>query len=288
MTILSVLIPVYNSAQTLQETLDSVKTSYNHEIIIIDDCSDDNGKTHALLERLAEKHTVLYQEKNQGPGAALTRGAQVAKGKYLMQLDSDDILTEGALDKLIGYLEDNPGVDVVWGDLITFGDVESKKAMAPALDPWYVTYLNNMPCCAMMRRTAFDKAGGWRIQTKGGYHDWGMWIALSLVGSKGVKLPFVMLKYRVSSSSLFLSTKKKYLSRRQTTLAAFKGELGPHRRKHYLRSQAPWRLKLLLPIYLRLPIEDYKKSRYAKALAAKYWFKDEDAYQARLNEARAE
>jgi len=86
----SVVIPTYNRASLLSETLESVwrQTFTDFEVIVVDDGSSD--KTLEYLASLGNKVCVLTQ-KNLGPGAARNRGAKEAVGDYLAFLDSDDV-----------------------------------------------------------------------------------------------------------------------------------------------------------------------------------------------------
>lgn len=86
----SVIIPTYNRAALVQETIDSVlKQSYqNYEIIVIDDGSTDD--TEHQLKRYGEKITYVRQD-NHGLNAARNRALDIAQGEYVGLLDSDDL-----------------------------------------------------------------------------------------------------------------------------------------------------------------------------------------------------
>jgi len=90
--LISVIIPCYNSAQTLEKTVQSVQLqSYkNWEVIIINDGSTDNSPQ--LADQLAELQGIqVIHSPNQGVSAARNLGASLAKGHYLAFLDADDI-----------------------------------------------------------------------------------------------------------------------------------------------------------------------------------------------------
>jgi glycosyltransferase involved in cell wall biosynthesis len=87
---LSVIIPIYNEARTLQEILRRVRaTGLADEIILVDDCSQDG--TRAQLESLREQVgiKVILHEKNRGKGAAVRSGIQAAGGEILLIQDAD-------------------------------------------------------------------------------------------------------------------------------------------------------------------------------------------------------
>jgi glycosyltransferase involved in cell wall biosynthesis len=87
---LSVIIPIFNEARTLQEILRRVRaTGLADEIILVDDCSQDG--TRAQLESLREQEgiKVILHEKNRGKGAAVRSGIQAAGGEILLIQDAD-------------------------------------------------------------------------------------------------------------------------------------------------------------------------------------------------------
>ena len=105
MTQLSFVIPAYNASTTIARCLDSI---YNlalaeseFEVICIDDCSKDN--TIAIIEEHAKLHsniTLLRQTENHRQGAARNNGVAIAKGKYIVFVDSDDETDTGVLEAL--------------------------------------------------------------------------------------------------------------------------------------------------------------------------------------------
>lgn len=282
--ILSILVPVYNSAATLRETLVSVTSSYEVEVVLSDDCSPD-AATQILLDELeAEGYTVVRAAVNAGPGAALNIAAAASTGRYIMELDADDLVAEGAIDRLIEELEADPELDLVWGDTSTFGDSSYRKVMVPHLDPWYVCWYNGMPCCAMMRRSAWEKAGRWP-EDRRGFQDWAMWIAMGMSGARGRRLDMVMLHYRVQATGMFKSTKSRHAEIRKATMEQFEG-IYPFRRRAWLRSRAPLSVRLLLPLTPLLPVNSYVRSRLVKAMVTGLWMRDWGSVKGRLAEAR--
>ncbi|KKR07418.1 MAG: Glycosyl transferase family 2 [Candidatus Peregrinibacteria bacterium GW2011_GWC2_39_14] len=89
---LSIVIPVYNEAKTLEKLLAAVMSvdlgTLSKEVIIVDDCSIDG--TRDILNKLPQSvYRVLLQEKNQGKGAALRRGFKEATGDFILVQDAD-------------------------------------------------------------------------------------------------------------------------------------------------------------------------------------------------------
>ena len=113
---LSFVIPAYNASTTIVRCLNSICSlplnECDFEIICIDDCSNDN--TIAIIEEYAKLHSnikLLCQEVNQRQGAARNRGVSIARGKYIMFVDSDDEIDKGVLDAL--QLAEDNNLDMV-------------------------------------------------------------------------------------------------------------------------------------------------------------------------------
>ncbi len=102
----SIIIPAYNRAYILPETIQSIQDqSYtNWEVIVVDDGSKDN--TRELIESLSlEDNRIRYVfQQNAERSAARNNGADHALGNYLMFLDSDDKYTAGHLEKLKAFI----------------------------------------------------------------------------------------------------------------------------------------------------------------------------------------
>lgn len=110
----SVVIPVYNVEDFLEECLDSIvnQSLKDLEIICVNDGSTDNSLD--ILNRYAEKDdrfTVISQE-NGGHAVATNRGMELAKGEYLYLMDADDILKWNALEETV-RVADEKNVDFV-------------------------------------------------------------------------------------------------------------------------------------------------------------------------------
>ncbi|MBI2588571.1 glycosyltransferase family 2 protein [Candidatus Berkelbacteria bacterium] len=111
---ISVIIPVYNEKNTILEALKRVlDVNLDKEIIIIDDGSIDG--TRQILKKL--KHSgvrIIYQEKNQGKGAALKRGIAEANGDYVVFQDADLEYDPGDFFNLLGPVKKS-GALAVYG-----------------------------------------------------------------------------------------------------------------------------------------------------------------------------
>lgn len=112
--IISIIIPIFNSAKYLDKCLTSIinQAIKNIEIICVDDGSTDNSIN--ILENFKKQYEHIYiiRQKNLGPGCARNNGLKVAKGKYLVFIDSDDFIEPNLLEETISELEIN-NADIV-------------------------------------------------------------------------------------------------------------------------------------------------------------------------------
>lgn len=105
--ILSIIMPVYNRESTVERTAEAVLSQHYNplELILIDDGSTDRSRD--ICRKLAEEHkdVICIRQENKGPAAARNRGLEVASGKYIAFVDSDDIPEPDMYDALIGEIE---------------------------------------------------------------------------------------------------------------------------------------------------------------------------------------
>lgn len=125
---LSVIIPVYNTEQYLRECLDSVLSQgmENMQVICVNDGSTDASLS--ILEEYQEKDSRLFivSQENQGLSGARNTGIKNAGGKYILFLDSDDMLHENALEEIVNALENND-VEILMYDSDCIYETENLK-----------------------------------------------------------------------------------------------------------------------------------------------------------------
>lgn len=106
---LSIVIPIYNGADTIKRCLDSIWSQElpenDFEVICVDDCSTDN--TRELLADIQREHSqlrVLMNKENLRAGGARNHGVREAKGDYIVFIDADDLFYKDALRFVRNYL----------------------------------------------------------------------------------------------------------------------------------------------------------------------------------------
>lgn len=115
--LISVIVPMYNTESYIEKTVLSIinQTYQDVEIILINDASTDQTLEIAKAFKKKYQNIVLLEQKvNKGVSAARNLGLKVAKGKYITFVDSDDLLTKHALEKMI-YTAKQNDADLVLG-----------------------------------------------------------------------------------------------------------------------------------------------------------------------------
>ena len=110
---ISIIVPVYNVEEYLEECLESIRkqTYQDIEVILVNDGSTDGSQ--AICERYCQmdKRFRLINQKNQGQSVARNHGVKESIGEYIMFVDSDDVVSLGMLEQLMKYMSN--GIDIV-------------------------------------------------------------------------------------------------------------------------------------------------------------------------------
>ena len=108
--LVSIICPVYNSEQYLKDMLNSVQnqTYENWELLLIDDASDDASVEiiHAYAQD-DSRIQLIRLEKNQGAAVARNKGMELAKGKYIAYIDSDDMWYPQKLERQLQFMKEH-------------------------------------------------------------------------------------------------------------------------------------------------------------------------------------
>ena len=193
---ISVLIPCYNCATTLKRAVESVlnQPGVDIEIILIDDAStDDTGR---LMDELATHYAnicAVHRKENGRIAAALNNGAEVAKGRYIVRLDSDDWLEKGCLARMLAAIEANPKVGFVYGCRKYYGR-RSDTYIPKAFNRADFDVHNAAGYCYLFRRDVWDMGIRWEaLGTFGGavidLEDWQHLLKMMNAGLEGMALP---------------------------------------------------------------------------------------------------
>jgi hypothetical protein len=134
---------------------------------------------------------------------------KAAKGRYLVPLDADDQLTPGFVETLLPAIESNPSAAYAhcWAEL--FGNVSAVFATRP-FNPYWITRLDSVIGCVLMRKEAWDAVGGYDETMVGEPEDWELWLRLMAEGWDQVLIPEPLFRYRKHGVTLGIEGEIKY------------------------------------------------------------------------------
>ena len=108
--LISIITPLYNSEEFILDMIKSVQaqTYQNWEMIVVDDCSQDGGPNIVKkISKTDERIKLISQKQHSGPSAVRNVAIELAKGRYLAFLDSDDLWHEQKLNKQLNFMKKN-------------------------------------------------------------------------------------------------------------------------------------------------------------------------------------
>ena len=122
MPTVSIIVPVYNSKEFLPECLSSILCQHysDIEVLLIDDGSTDGSGQLCDNYSAEDKRIRAIHKKNGGVSSARNIGLEKATGEWVMFLDSDDLLTEDAIENLMRDVNDD--IDMSYGGLRKFNE----------------------------------------------------------------------------------------------------------------------------------------------------------------------
>jgi glycosyltransferase involved in cell wall biosynthesis len=202
----SIIIPCYNHGPMLREALASVEQARNAnllEVIIVDDGSSE-GETRTVLSELEDLGYCVVAQPNRGPGAARNTAIRLAKGEFILPLDSDNRVRDVYLNEGVSLLRLNPSIGVVYADAEYFGE-KSGRWDVPEFDLLSLIRMNFIDACALYRKRLWEGVGGYDEQRICmGVEDWDFWLRLAFRGATFVHLPRIGFDYRVRRDSMIV------------------------------------------------------------------------------------
>lgn len=163
--LVSIIIPCYNQAQFLTESIESVlnQSCQNFEIIVVDDGSTD--QTSAVAARYREVRCL--RQKNYGLSAARNAGLQASRGSFVIFLDADDRLLPDAIETGLKKLDEFPECAFTYGHAKSIAadgsPIASRQRPCVEKDHYLHLLRDNYiynPAMVMYRRAVFDSIGG--------------------------------------------------------------------------------------------------------------------------------
>lgn len=200
-SIVSIIIPCYNKAQFLGETLDSVAVqSYpNIEVVVVDDDSPDNTREVVEIYKGKMTNLVYIHQANQGPSAARNNGIRASRGEYVMALDADDRLAPTYVERCVKYLENHPECKLVYSKADMFG-TQNGPWNLPEYSFEKLLWDNMINYCALYRRKDFPSCG-YNTNMVKGLEDWDFWITFLHPEDKVHRIDEVLFHWRTQPVS---------------------------------------------------------------------------------------
>ena len=204
---ISVIMAVYNTAQFLEESIESIlnQTYPNFEFIIVYDVSTDNSKE--IIEKyMKTDNRIIFieNEKKLGVAAARNRGLEIAKGQYIAIMDSDDISMPDRLKKEYLFLENNKDVYLVGSNGIRI-DEEGEYLADDLHGENPMNGLHKGKVCIIHTSIMFRNK---KIMYREKFHyaeDYDLYLRLLSCGLKLVNIDEILVKYRMRDSGLTLN-----------------------------------------------------------------------------------
>ncbi len=209
----TVLMSVYHeSKEYLKQAMDSIlnQTYHDFEFLIIDD--GNNQDLVALVEEYQDSRIrLIHNEKNLGLEKSLNKGLGLAKGKYLVRMDADDIAYVDRIEKQVSFVKDNPQYAIVSGNVEIFDENGVYGTTKNAGEKTKYDLVKETPFVhptMLIQKEALQTIGGYPS-----YHrceDYAMAMEMYVQGYLGFVMKDILLKYRMNADGY---QKKKYKNR---------------------------------------------------------------------------
>lgn len=215
--LVSIIIPVYNAAQFLPQTMESVLCQKwnNLEVFLINDGSTDESLK--IAKSYENKNVKIIDQPNQGASAARNAGLRLAQGDYTQFLDADDLLSEDKIAAQIAALQSLPDdylASCAWGRFIDNPEEAKfkREALWEDLEPveFLIRKYNNhqmlQPGVWLTPRAVIEKAGYWDERLS--LNDDGEYFSRVVLASQGIKfVEGVKVYYRSGNPKSLASSK---------------------------------------------------------------------------------
>jgi glycosyltransferase involved in cell wall biosynthesis len=200
----SVIIPAYNAADTIAETLRSLssQTSTSWEAIVVDDGSTDTTAAVARTCANADRRITVFSQPNAGESGARNTGIRRAQFDWLLFLDADDWIASDHLEKMTGALLSDLSLDAVhcgYARVAADGSVVVEAYRPPTGDlfPTLARRAAFPVHACIVRKRLVEEVGMFDASLKTSA-DWDLWQRVARTGANFAAVPEVLAFYRMS------------------------------------------------------------------------------------------
>jgi glycosyltransferase involved in cell wall biosynthesis len=204
----SVITPTYNGAQYLGSQIESVlaQTCQDFEHIVIDDGSTDNGETLRVIARYPHLRTLARP--NKGQYATMNEGLLLARGKWVLFLNQDDLLADQyVFERVLEEAKLRSAASLIYGQYKVI-DSSGRPCSGPIFilpcGPWLLRYFNYVCHCSAYVSREFAMANQLRFDERGRYaSDFEFFLRIAEAGAKFayVGQPLALFRSHDSQSS---------------------------------------------------------------------------------------
>lgn len=206
---IAVIIPCYNDGRFLPEALASIKACAPlvDVVVVVNDGSSEPETLNILAELEASGEVRIVHQENRGLSAARNTGIKAVQAEYFVPLDADNRLQPTLLSEGLKALQQNPEAAFAYTDCQEFGESRRYRTVGP-FDPLRLLEGNYIDACALIRRLAWEEAGGYDENMRLGHEDWELWLNFLSLGKKGIYVPVHGFDYRVRPDSLLATSNR--------------------------------------------------------------------------------
>lgn len=204
-TLVSIITPSYNSSRFIADTIISVlnQTYRNWELLITDDCSNDNS-VDIINSYIKDDSRIKLFKSTQNIGAAAARNISIrnASGKYIAFLDSDDVWNPDKLELQLAFMRNNNySFTFTAYDLMYEDGTKLNKTIHAPISVNYKQYLRNTIIGCLTVIVDKEVTGDFEMPLKRSSHDMALWLLIMRRGITAYGLNEITATYRLVSNS---------------------------------------------------------------------------------------
>jgi len=203
----SIVVPAYNAAATLSETLEAVSAQqFRHwECVVVDDGSTDTTASLARGYCAGDPRFRLVSQQNTGIGGAYRAGVAAASSDLLVICAADDLLLPNHLSAMDRLIDEQPDFEIYSSNGQYMSHVTGRRSQVYTEEPWLrersLTFEDLLEACffgvgTVFRRHAYEDVGGHRYKALA--EDYDLWLRMMARGARHLYTPLVLSVHRVS------------------------------------------------------------------------------------------
>jgi glycosyltransferase involved in cell wall biosynthesis len=219
--LVSIYITNHNYGKYIEKSIKSaVNQNYkNIEIIIVDDCSNDDSKKIFNKFLNIKNVKLIFNSKKIGLVKSANKAIKRSKGKYFIRLDADDVFKKSAIEQLVEIVKKNKNISMLFSNFHFFFEKTKKKKEFRYMNKkkYSLTDFSAHGACSLIKRSSFEKIGGYSelFDRQDGFY---IWTAFLIKNYNIAHLNKSLFYYRIHDKNLsknyvkILKVRKKIIS----------------------------------------------------------------------------